>query len=119
MTTPAPRRLNVFVSSVYTELKSYRAAVIDAIWRCRSASPSAWIGRMSRCPIPPVAVFAQNGRGSRHLYRPVFTALRSITALNINGPSNLGKPILVFDSDLPLNADDRETMPTAPDCWRN
>ncbi len=108
MSAPAPRRLNVFVSSVYQELKDLRAAAIDAIWRC-DCFP---IG-MDRLD---VALPYSPGDSSRKMVEEadIYIGLFSqrygvITAQEYAWAVELGKPILIFDSDMPLNAMDRET----------
>ncbi len=75
MSTPTPRRLNVFVSSVYQELKEYRMAAIDVIWRC-DLYPTGMDRLDIALPVFAHQILARNGGGGRHLHWPLFPALR-------------------------------------------
>ncbi len=106
METPAPRRLNVLVSSVFEELKEYRAAAIDAIWRC-DLYPIGMERQNIALPYSTSASSKEMVKES-DVYIGLFSQrLGTITEQELQWAEEFNQPIFVFISSKPLNDEDR------------
>jgi hypothetical protein len=107
-----PTRLSqgVFVSSVYDELKDYRKAALDAVWRCKLVP----IG-MEREDIAKPATKVDASRAmveESSVYVGIFAQRYGrVTIEELRYAQELGLPILAFLAEEPLNDRDIESDP--------
>jgi tetratricopeptide (TPR) repeat protein len=109
---PTPRSDGVFVSSVYTELKDYRRAALDAVWRC-NLQP---IG-MEREDIAKPETTIEASRDmldEAAVYVGIFAFRYGlVTAEEFEYAEQRKIPILIFLAESPLNEDDTEENSSA------
>jgi tetratricopeptide (TPR) repeat protein len=101
----------VFVSSVYDELKEYRKAALDAVWRCSLYPIGMERDRIARPETPSSASLKLLDEAT--VYVGIFSQRYGrVTVDELRHAQDSKLPILLFFSEQQLNEGDRESDPS-------
>jgi hypothetical protein len=106
----------VFVSSVYDELKDYRKAALDAVWRCSLYPIGMERDLIARPETPSAASLRLLDEAT--LYIGIFSQrLGRVTRDELRHAQTSQLPILLFVAEQALNERDQESDPARREEW--